>query len=272
MLTQQQHEEFMERGFTRVSNAFSQDTAAKMVARFWSFLEQHQNVRRDEPASWTEGIVRGIADLKHESEFQQIGSAKTLSVIDQLLGKNNWQHPSTWGQILATFPAEEWSWTSLCQGRVDVETVQWHTDYEYDSRPDDLAGVQVFPILADLDPGGGATLVIEGSPGVIRNFVRDQPPEVLQKMKRARLALMNSHPWFQSISEPISLPRPEEWIAEQRTVIDGIPVAVAELTGKAGDVVFCHPWLLHSSPPNCNETPRLMCTQRIRSHADRQET
>ena len=59
------------------------------------------------------------------------------------------------------------------------------------------------------------------------------------------------------------LTRPEDWIAYQRTVVDGIPVAVAELTGKASDVVFCHPWLLHSISPNCSQVPRLMCTQRI---------
>ncbi len=267
MLTEQQRKEFFDRGFTRVSNAFSQEAAAAMVARFWSFLEEKQGVRRDEPATWVEGLVFGISDLKHEPEFQQIGSTVTVSVLDDLLGKDNWQRPSTWGQILATFPATDrtWSWNSLFQGSVDVPTVQWHTDYEYTMPPDEIAGVQVFALLANLESGGGGTLVIEGSPRVIRNFIRDQPSTMLQKKrKRVRLALMDSDPWFQSISEPTSLARPEDWMAEQRTVIDGHPVAVTQITGKAGDVVFCHPWLLHSISPNCNETPRLMCTQRIR--------
>ncbi len=118
MLTQQQREEFMQRGFTRVSNVFSRDAAAAMVVRFWSHLEQEQDIRRDEPATWIGGLVYGISDLKHEPEFEQIGATTIISVLDELLGKDNWQRPSTWGQILATFPAEDrtWSWNRLFQG------------------------------------------------------------------------------------------------------------------------------------------------------------
>ena len=264
MLTQQQHDDFAERGYIRVVGAFSRDAAAKMVDRFWHYVEQHQSVRRDDRSTWIEGIVTGIADLKSEPEFQQIGSLTTIAVLDDLLGQDDWRRPATWGQILATFPAPQWRWNSLHQGQSDVDRINWHTDYEYSAPPEDLAGVQVFAILADLEPGGGGTLVIEGSPRLIRNFVSHQPQESLANMKRTRVALLRSHPWLAELSQAVSLGRPEEWLAEQRTVIDGVPLAVAELMGRAGDIVFCHPWLLHASSPNCNETPRLMCTQRIR--------
>lgn len=267
MLDEHQHQEFFERGFTRVSGAIPPEAAAAMVDCFWNFIEKNQNVRRDDPATWVEGQVYGISELKQEPVFEQIGSKTTLSVLDALLGKDRWQRAATWGQILATFPATDrtWSWNSIFQQRVDVPMVMWHTDYEYHLPPDELAGVQVFALLADLEPGGGGTLVIEGSSGVIRNFVQKQPSATLrQKMKKLRIKLMDSDPWFQSISKPVSLPRPDQWMAKQNSVIDGIPVSIAELTGKAGDVFFCHPWLLHAPSPNCNETPRLMCTQRLR--------
>ena len=268
MLSRQQQNEFFQRGFTSISNAFSRHAAAAMVHRFWSFMEQ-QNVHRNSPESWPEGQVYGISELKRESEFAEIGSPATLSGINDLLGEDGWRQPSTWGQILATFPATDgrWSWNSIFQRQVNVETILWHTDYEYDLSPDALAGVQVFAILNELTIGGGGTLVVEGSHRVVREFVRHRSPQALANMKQNRLALMNSDPFLQAISNAVSVDRPEQWIAKHKATIGGIPVAVNQVTGRPGDVVLCHPWLLHAPSPNCNEAPRIMCTQRIRKLA-----
>lgn len=263
MLTRQQREEFFEHGFTRAEYALPAALVGRMVDRIWQALQERKGIRRSDASTWIEGGVRGIGDLNREPAFRPFGAPTITSVIDDLLGKGNWQQPSSWGQILVTFPAAQWSWNSLFQGQVDVSTILWHTDYPYDTPPDQLSGVQIFSLLADLDSGGGGTLVIRGSHRVIRGFVQDQPRATLQKMKRARLALMGSDPWLRSVSKAVSEPRPDAWLAAQRALVNGIPVAVAELTGKAGDVYFTHPWLLHAMSPNCNAVPRLMCTQRI---------
>lgn len=255
--------EFFEHGFIRVRDALPQEAADKMVSRIWEALGERHDIYEGEPDTWIEGGIRGIGDLNRESTFRPFGSATIVSIIDELLGKNQWKKPSSWGQILATFPAKEWSWNSLFQNQVEVSKISWHTDYPYDTAPDELPGVQVFCLLADVETGGGGTLIIKSSHRVIQNFVRSQTSETLQKMKRARLALMNSYRWFQSVSEAISFPRPEGWISEQNAIINDIKVSVIELTGKAGDVYFTHPWLLHAPSPNCNSAPRLMCTQRI---------
>lgn len=266
MLTEIQREEFFERGLVRVADALPGDLVAGMVSRIWQGLEERHGMRREDPTTWVEGGVRGIGDLNREPEFRPFGSPRIESVIDDLIG-DDWRRPAGWGQILATFPAAEWTWNSLFQGQVDVSEITWHTDYPYDTPPDELSGVQMFCLLADLDLGGGGTLVIEGSHRLIRNFVREQPAETLQKMKRARLALMRSDPWLQSVSKAVSSPRPEAWMADQQATVRDVFLAVRELTGKAGDVYFTHPWLLHAISPNCNSTPRLMCTQRIHRSA-----
>ena len=263
MLTHRQREEFFEHGFTRADGALPRDLVTSMTNRIWEALQERKGFRAGDSTTWIAGGVRGIGDLNREAVFQPFGSPAITSVIDDLLGEGNWRQPSSWGQILVTFPAEKWSWNSLLQGQVDVSDVPWHTDYRYDTPPDRLSGVQIFCLLADLEIGGGGTMVVKGSHRVIRAFVGKQAPETLKKMKRARLALMKSDPWFQSASKAVTMPRPEPWLAEQRGAIDDVPVAVAELTGRAGDVYFTHPWLLHSMSPNCNATPRMMCTQRI---------
>ena len=269
MSSQQKRMEFFENGFMQVRNALPEEAVTKMAARIWEAIEERHNIYQNNPDSWIEGSIRGIGDLNREAIFRPFGSPAIFSIIDDLLGKNQWKPPPSWGQILATFPAKEWSWNSLLQNAVEISTIMWHTDYPYNTVPGELPGVQIFCLLADIESGGGGTLIIKRSHRVIENFVRKQTPETLQKMKRARLALLDSHPWFQSVSKAISLPRPETWIAEQKAIIDGVNVSVVELTGKAGDVYFTHPWLLHAPSPNCNTTPRLMCTQRIHKYAEK---
>ena len=45
--------------------------------------------------------------------------------------------------------------------------------------------------------------------------------------------------------------------------IDGVHVRVAELTGRAGDVVVMQPWTLHNFSMNCADVPRFMVTHTV---------
>ena len=263
MLTETQKQEFSEAGFTSLPGALPPELVNRMSDRIWKTLENRKGFMRHEPKTWVPGGVRGIGDINKDPIFRPFGSPQLFSCIDDLLGEGKWKQPSSWGQILVTFPAPQWSWNSLFQDQVEVDKITWHTDYPFNTPVDQLAGVQVFCLLGDLSTGGGGTLVASGSHRLVANFVCEQPIEALQKMKRVRLALIESSPWLQSVSDAISVPRPEEWFSEQQSVENGIPLAVHELTGKAGDVYLTHPWLLHSMSPNCNATPRIMCTQRI---------
>ena len=38
---------------------------------------------------------------------------------------------------------------------------------------------------------------------------------------------------------------------------------VVELTGRAGDLVLCHPWLVHNTAPNAVDRPRMMRVIRV---------
>ena len=40
------------------------------------------------------------------------------------------------------------------------------------------------------------------------------------------------------------------------TVVDGVPLRVVELTGEPGDMVFCHPAMVHCRAPNRGTYPR----------------
>lgn len=43
---------------------------------------------------------------------------------------------------------------------------------------------------------------------------------------------------------------------------DGIELRVAEITGRAGDVILAHPFMLHSPSSNHAGVPRFMCNRK----------
>jgi hypothetical protein len=42
------------------------------------------------------------------------------------------------------------------------------------------------------------------------------------------------------------------------TTVEGVPLRVVELTGEPGDMVFCHPVMVHCGAPNRGTRPRFM--------------
>jgi hypothetical protein len=66
-------------------------------------------------------------------------------------------------------------------------------------------------------------------------------------------------------------PSPADRIApfmDSETIVDGVPLRVVELTGQPGDMVFCHPVMVHCVAPNRGSWPRFM---RIRTQVPTHE-
>jgi hypothetical protein len=56
-------------------------------------------------------------------------------------------------------------------------------------------------------------------------------------------------------------PSPADRIAafmDRETNVEGVPLRVVELTGEPGDMVFCHPLMVHCSTQNRGTRPRFM--------------
>ena len=68
-----------------------------------------------------------------------------------------------------------------------------------------------------------------------------------------------SHPWLMALTG--QAPSPADRIAafmDAETIVEGIPLRVVELTGEPGDMVFCHPVMVHCVAPNRGSRPRFM--------------
>jgi hypothetical protein len=68
-----------------------------------------------------------------------------------------------------------------------------------------------------------------------------------------------SHPWLMALTGQAS--SPGDRIAafmDRETMVEDVPLRVVELTGEPGDMVFCHPVMVHCVAPNRVSRPRFM--------------
>ena len=179
-------------------------------------------------------------------------STAFTQALDDLMGEGTWRTPPTWGQVLVTYP---------CTGPWDVPHRPWHLDHRYDQPAGQLSGMNVFLFVDEVGPRGGGTLVVRGSPRHIQRFVAQARPAT-RTQKQWRTAFDASHPWFRALSDPADTEdRVERFL--HLTDVEGVPTQVVELTGEPGDVVLCHPWLIHNISPNTSDRPRMMRASRV---------
>jgi hypothetical protein len=108
--------------------------------------------------------------------------------------------------------------------------------------------------------GGSGTLILSGSPRLLIRQERRIPARerggsgsgIWQRFHRC-------HPWLMALTG--QAPSPAGRTAafmDGETVIDSVPLRVVELTGEPGDMVFCHPLIVHCAAPNRGTRPRFM--------------
>jgi len=232
-------ETFERDGIVKVPAAFSTDDAARMRDVLWSELNTRHGMDRDDRSTWTTLRPTGLKNSKRDRVANAILSPRLRSVLDGLLGE--WIIPPHQGQVLVTMPTGE-NWA--------VPHRQWHTDEGFDLPPDELVGVKIWALLGDLEPGGGGTPQVAGSHRVIARYLSTTDE---REFTAIRDQVLRSDPWFRNLT---STERSVDPMAEAD--LDGLPVRVVELTGRAGDVYVTHPWILHSIATNANQTPRMM--------------
>lgn len=75
--------------------------------------------------------------------------------------------------------------------------------------------------------------------------------------------LLRREDWLRCLSRPGDEPGHTARFMDRDHQAGGITARVTELTGKPGDVVLTHPWMLHSGAPNIGSYPRMMLTKNL---------
>ncbi len=255
ILVKSQLDLFYEKGFLKITELLEKEYALKIQDEIWDELAEDFGIKKHDYKSWTTPS-HSPRKAKFSPTNDKLINDKFRSVISALIGKNNWTEPKSWGGFLVSFPdtvSKEW----------DLANKLWHWDYELFRSPD-LGGLLIFSFFSDVLPKGGGTLIVSGSHKSLRKYNDELTPQQ-KNMKHGehRKHFMKTHPYFKKLTDPkLKYVEHVEWFMSKENIIDEISLQVIELTGKPGDVVFCHPRLIHAPAGiNLNQYPRIMRTK-----------
>jgi hypothetical protein len=256
-LTSSDIHRFERDGYVVVRQAFARADGLAMERRWWAELADTHGIRPDDRSSWRQ-IPGNLKAAKRDHIQAAILTERVRGVIDDLLGKATWSPPKDWGVTLVTFP-EPGSW--------EVPTRFWHWDNPCEPHLDRPRGLFVVSFIGSVAPRGGGTLILAGSPRLLIEQERRIPEDQRDPAAAPAAAPVakpwdrfhRSHPWLMALTG--KAPSPADRIAafmDRETIVEGVPLRVVELTGEPGDIVFCHPLMVHCGARNRGARPRFM--------------
>ena len=219
-LSDAQVEHFLDKGYVVLEGCFDAERAAPVVDRAWERL----GVDRDDPSTWTVPRVH-LPSLEHvdAAEF----APRAVAAAYQLLGgAERVQLPWLWSDgIIANLgvgadrPFEPPS----------ADVGGWHKDGDFFRHFLDSPeqGLLTIVLWTDVLSEGGGTFVATDSVGVVARYLAEHPEGVL----------------------------PDEL---QETGLIHQCREFVELTGRQGDVVLMHPFVLHATSQNVRLAQRLI--------------
>ena len=254
-LTSSQIQRFKRDGYVVVRKAFSPADGLAMQRRWWSELEGTYGIHPGDRSSWRQ-IPGDLKAAKRDPLQAAILTERVRGVFDDLLGKAAWSPPGVWGRTIVTFP-EPGAW--------EVPARLWHWDNACEPHLDYPRALFVVSFIGPVAPRSGGTLILAGSPRLLIQQERQIPASQRRDPSASTWDWFHRcHPWLMALTG--HAPSPADRIAafmDREVIVEGVPLRVAELTGDPGDMVFCHPAIVHCRAPNSGTRPRFM---RIKQH------
>ena len=218
-LTDDQIVQFVERGWTLLEGAFPASVARAVRGE----LGRRIGVDLERPEYWTRPRV-WLKELLAEPPFTDALTDRFASAVDQLVGPGRWKVTPEMGWWPVTFPGFD------DPGYGD----DWHIEggwFRHHVSSGEQAVLNLF-CFSTIEPGGGGTLLVEGSYHLAATLLWEAEPDGMET---------------DDFDEPLTAALEESgW------------TGVVEVTCEVGDVVLAHPLLFHSSNPNHGARARVM--------------
>jgi hypothetical protein len=254
-LTETEVAQFRRDGFVVVKGAFARADADAMQDDWWRELFDLYGIQRDDRSTWHQPM-RDLRRGKSSPQQTKIHTPRLHGVIDDLLGAGAWRWPKNWGRAIATFPqGGSWDVPGLHDRRGPG---LWHWDSPVEWHRDGLSAVFAFTFVGAVAPGGGGTSILSGSHRLLQKW-DDEMMRGARDVRGQRDWFHRAHPWVAALSgvSPTPADRRKTFM-EDGVEIDDIHLRVVELSGEPGDMVLCHPTIVHCVSPNCGAWPRFM--------------
>jgi hypothetical protein len=220
VLSAEQIESFVEDGYVRLTGCFTREDAQPWLDEAWVRL----GYDRDDPGTWVEQRVHMPTRRRVDvADF----APKVWGAACRLLGgEDRIEQPYTWGNgfIANLGIGADRPWEPPSASSPD-----WHKDGDFFRHFLDSPeqGLLTIVLWSDIEERGGGTFI-----------AADSVAPVARLLERRREGVL-----------PDELPY-DELIAQCSTFV--------ETTGRLGDVVLMHPYMLHASSQNHRGTARLI--------------
>ncbi|WP_242916542.1 phytanoyl-CoA dioxygenase family protein [Pontibacter liquoris] len=223
-LSKDQIRQFINQGYTRLNYAFPEELAARCRSILW----QDTGCAPDDPATWTQPVIR-LGDYAQEPFRQAANTPLLHAAFDQLVGRGNWLPRHSLGTFPVRFPSSQLP-----------NDTGWHVDASFPGdAPDDFLSWRVNVFSKDR-----ALLLLFLFSDVTE---RDAPTRL---RPRSHLGIAR-----------LLAPAGEAGLTCREIAANLPPASVGtevSATGKAGTVYLCHPFLVHAAQAHHGSSPRFM--------------
>jgi hypothetical protein len=151
-LSRNEIDQFIERGFVMLRDAFSRAAARRVRDDVWKRME----LREEEPSGWNRSMVH-VRTPFGGPPYDEIFTPRLHGAFDDLMGAGGWKNLDTGLGWYVAFPGHDappWH----------VPRTGWHVEGDFQHRVDspEWGLVPVF-LFSDIGPGDGGTVIAQGT-------------------------------------------------------------------------------------------------------------
>jgi len=212
-------EQFITRGYVVLREAFPPTVATAVREFFWRRLE----LNPADPSGWKKPVIHLQEDYKIPP-FTQAFTDRLWAGYDDIVGEGRYHRHTALGWWPIAFPGFDALPWQAPKGGWHIDGIQFH--HHIDSKDQGLLPIFLF---SDIAPGDGGTAIEPGSHLRTARILATTEPDGI-----------NVHELTKKVTE---VP----------------PASPLEMTGRAGDVVLLHPFMLHARSPNTGRSVRFIC-------------
>lgn len=215
---------FIDQGFVRLDYAFSRELAEECTAQLWAEI----GLSPDDPSGWTQPVIR-VPSMFSPPFVAAANTARLHRAFDQLVGAGRWKAPPGLGTFPLRFPAAQ-----------PPGDDGWHVDMSFGTATADFMEWRI-----NVRSSGRALLMLF----LLTDVGHDDAPTRIRAGSHAFIARQ-------------LLPHGEQGLSLQELSADGYASTAhcdeVLVTGAAGTVYLCHPFVVHAAQAHRGTRPRFI--------------